>query len=122
MSASNQLAGTEKSSATLADRGVAQTEMSGMPFNAKTGLILSRTGRVLAWHWYWVDGLATANDLRAKFQQLLVRLRGVHTTSSWVVIYTNANVSSDLSSQALQQFMTEMGGALEAGLMDAVNR
>ena len=122
VSASNQLAGTGKSSATLADRGVAQTEMSGMPFNAKTGLILSRTGRILAWHWYWVDGLATANDLRAKFQQLLVRLRGVHTTSSWVVIYTNANVSSDLSSQVLQQFMTEMGGALEAGLMDAVNR
>lgn len=117
VSASNQLAGAGKSNWSLADRGVALTEMSGISLEAKTGVILGRTGRVLAWHWYWIDGVATGNDLRAKLQQLLSRFQGVPAASAWVVIYTGANVSSDVSSRLLQDFMRDMGGSLENALV-----
>ena len=113
---SNQLAGGDKSSWNLADRGIVQTEISGLPLEAKTGVILGRTGRVLAWHWYWINGVSTASDLNAKFQQLLTRLHGVHGGSAWVAIYTSANESSEVSSKLLQEFTRDMGGALENAL------
>ena len=113
---SNQLAGGDKSSWNLADRGIVQTEISGLPLEAKTGVILGRTGRVLAWHWYWINGVSTASDFNAKFQQLLTRLHGVHGGSAWVAIYTSANESSEVSSKLLQEFTRDMGGALENAL------
>ena len=113
---SNQLAGGDKSSWNLADRGIVQTEISGLPLEAKTGVILGRTGRVLAWHWYWINGVSTASDFNAKFQQLLTRLHGVHGGSAWVAIYTSANESSEVSSKLLQEFTRYMGGALENAL------
>ena len=117
VSVSNQLAGTEKSSAALADRGVALTEVSGIALEAKTGIIIYRAGRILAWHWYWIDGLSTASDPRAKLKQLLVRLRGARVTSGWVAIYTDANESSAVPSKLLQEFMRDMGGSLESALV-----
>ena len=122
VSVSNQLAGGGKSNSSLADRGGALTEMSGIPLEAKSGVILGRTGRVLAWHWYWINGVSTANDLHAKLQQLFIRLQGVRATPVWVAIYTGANVSSDASSKLLQEFMHEMGGSLESALVRTATR
>ena len=117
VSAANQLAGTEKSSASLADRGGVVTELSGVPFEAKTGIIIGRSGRILAWHWYWIDGISTANDVRAKLQQLLIRFRGAHAASVWVTVYTGANESSNQSSELLQEFVREMGASLQRALI-----
>ena len=114
---SNLLAGGAKSNSSLADRGSVLTAISGRPLDAKTGVILGPTDRILAWRWYWIDGVSTGNDLRAKLQQLQVRLMGKRPASAWVAIYTGANTTSAAPSELLEEFMRDMGGSLESALV-----
>lgn len=122
VSVSNQLAGTIGSNWSLAERGVALIEMPGGTLKAKTGIVLGGRGRVLVWHWYWIDGVSTGNDLLAKFQQLFIRFHQVHATPAWVAIYTVANTTSEASSKLLLEFMRDMGGSLESALVQTAKR
>lgn len=117
VSAANQLAGGGKSNWSLAERGVAHTEIAGKPLDMETGIVLGGRGRIVAWHWYWIDGVSTGNALRAKFEQLLIRLSGGRTTSAWVAIYTVAETASESPSNLLQEFTRDMGGALQSALV-----
>lgn len=122
VTSANHLTGGDKSNWNLVDRGSTQTELSGKPLQVKTGVVLGRADKVLAWHWYWVDGVSTGNDLLAKFHQLTMRLRGMPNASVWVSIYTGANVSAEVSSKLLNEFMHDMGGSLERALLQTANR
>ena len=113
----NQLASGERSNWSLAERSVALTEISGRPLEAKAGVVVGGGNRVLAWHWYWIDGVSTGNDLRAKLQQLFIRLRGARARPAWVAVYTVANIAPETSSKLLQEFMHDMGGSLESALV-----
>ena len=121
VTSANHLTGGDKSNWNLVDRGSARTELSGKPLQVKTGVVLGRASRALAWHWYWVDGVSTGNDLHAKFQQLTMRLQGMPNASAWVSIYTGANVSAEVSSKLLNDFMHDMGGSLERALLQTTN-
>lgn len=118
----NQLASGERSNWSLAERSVALTEISGRPLEAKAGVVVGGRDRVLAWHWYWIDGMSTGNDLSAKLQQLLIRLRGARASSAWVAVYTVANVAPEASSRLLQEFMLDMGESLENALVRSARR
>ncbi len=122
VSTSNRLTGGDKSNWNLVDRGGARTEHSGTPLQVKTGVLLGSTGKIFVWHWYWVNGFSTSNDLRAKFQQLQTRLQGVTAASAWVSIYTDANVSVEVSSKLLSEFMHDMSGSIERALAQTTNR
>lgn len=122
VSASNQLAGGGKSDWSLAERGLVRTEVAGKLIDAQTGIVLGGRGRIVAWHWYWIDGVSTGNGLRAKFEQLLIRLEGMRTTSAWIAIYTVADTDSESRSTLLQEFMRDMGGALETALIATVKK
>ena len=121
VTSANHLTGGDKSNWNLVDRGSASTELSGAPLQVKAGVVLGRAGKALAWHWYWVDGISTGNDLYAKFQQLTMRLRGIPNASVWVSIYTDANVSAEVSSKLLNEFMHDMGGSLDGALAQTTN-
>lgn len=119
---SNRLAGADNPNWSLADRGTAVADISGTRLNVKTGVVLSRSSRVLAWHWYWIHGLSTGNDLRAKLEQLMLRLERLQTAPAWVAIYTNANVSTEVSSKILRDFMHDMDGSIESALARTVRK
>ena len=119
---SNQLANSDKHDWTLADRGTALTELSGQPLEVKTGVLLGRSSRIFAWHWYWVDGAPTGSDVSAKIHQLLARLRGKDDTAAWVEVYSDASASSDAANKTLQEFMREMGGAVEGSITISTKR
>jgi EpsI family protein len=112
----NQLASGERSNWSLAERGVVWTEISSHAFEAKTGIVVGARDRVLAWHWYWIEGVSTSEDLRAKLQQLFIRLKGSPVNSAWVAVYTVANTAPEASSTLLQEFMHDMGVSLERAL------
>ena len=112
----NRLVASDKHDWALSERGVAATAFAGQSLDVATGVIVGRGSRLLAWHWYWVDGLATASGPRAKIAQLLARLRGEDDSSAWVAIYTEANGSPGAAS-ALEAFMREMGASLERALV-----
>jgi EpsI family protein len=117
---SNRLASDDSKYWNLADRGAATTAVSGTPLEVKTGVVLGSNSRILAWHWYWVNGFSTANDTRAKLQQLWFRLQRIQTAPAWVAVYTGANVSSEAASKVLQEFMQDMGLSLDSALAQTV--
>ena len=118
---SNQLANPENSDWTVADRGALSTELAGRPLKVKTGVLLGRTSRILAWQWYWVDGASTSSDIGAKIHQLATYLRGKGDTAAWVAVYSDASVSADNASNTLSAFMQEMGGAVDGSIAETIN-
>jgi exosortase A len=113
----NQLVDSDRHDWALSERGAAATTFAGRPLEVATGAIVGRGSRLVAWHWYWVDGVATASGSRAKLAQLLVRLRGEDDSAAWVAIYTEANRSPEAARSALEAFMREMGAPLERALV-----
>lgn len=113
----NRLVDADKPDWVLSERGVAATALAGRSLEVATAVIIGRGGRSLAWHWYWLDGVATASGPRAKLALLLARLRGEDDSSAWVAIYTGANGSPEAAARALDAFMREMGASLERALV-----
>lgn len=113
----NRLVGSGERDWALGKRGVAATAFVGQSLDVATGMIIGPGGRLLAWHWYWIDGVATASGPRAKLAQLVARLRGEDDISAWVAIYTEANGSPETAGSALETFMREMGAPLERALV-----
>ena len=84
--------------------------------------MLGRGDRILAWQWYWVDGIFTGSDTRAKVHQLLARLQGRDDFSAWIAIYSRADATPDAAAKGLAQFVREMGDSLERALIMSTQR
>ena len=84
--------------------------------------MLGRGDRILAWQWYWIDGIFTGSDIQAKARQLLARIRGRGDSSAWIAIYSKANGSPDAAAKVLEGFVHDMGDSLERALMMSTQR
>ena len=71
--------------------------------------ILSKEGsnesRFIVWHWYWINGRLTTNDIEAKWLTALSRLRGQGDDSAVVMLFTPA----DNSAERLRSFAAATG-------------
>ena len=112
----NQFADSDNRVWSQIDRGNAVTAFAGAPLEVKTGVVIGRGSRIVAWKWYWIDGASTASDARAKLQQILNRVRGRDDTSAWIAVYSKGDASADVATKALEEFMHDMGGSLERAL------
>jgi EpsI family protein len=78
---------------------------------------LSGSGqRILIWHWYWLEGTHTANDMLAKLVEAGNRLRGGRHPSVGIVLYTPYEHDRDGAERHLQAFVDAMLEPLEAEL------
>ncbi len=100
----------------LAVRGKANTIFSDQSLDVDTGVVLGNGIRVLAWRWYWINGVATASDSRAKMIQLAARLRSRPDKSAWVSVYADATESPAEAAALLDEFMRDMGASMQLSL------
>ncbi|NMF87383.1 exosortase A [Aromatoleum petrolei] len=81
------------------------------------------SGRLLVWHWYWIDGRWTASDYVAKVYQTLAQLRGRGDDSVAVMVYTPVREGARGAAEAvLADFLRVRGGELSAALARARER
>jgi len=113
----NRFVDSENPNWSLAERGIAHAEISGKPLNPKTGVILGRGVRILAWQWYWINGVFEGSDTKAKAQQLLARIGGRSDASAWIAIYTKTNLSTDAGISVLEEFARDMGDSIDRALI-----
>ena len=118
----NELARADNPNWTLRDRGAATTEYLGRPLNVDTGVLFGRGKRIVAWRWYWIDGVVTAGGSRAKLQQVAGRIKGLSDAGAWVAIYTEANESYDAGIKPLNDFVHDMASSMERALAATVQR
>lgn len=85
------------------------------------GVVVGREARLLAWQWYWVDGVATANAFAASARQFLARLRGRSDVSAWIAVYTRESETTDEAARVLHGFLADMSGSIESALQEAAD-
>ena len=76
-------------------------------------------GELLAWSWYSIGGFPTANEYRAKFQEVFARLAGNDSRAYRLVLVTAMDGDAEAARERLSGFMMEHGTALNAGLSGA---
>lgn len=76
-------------------------------------------GELLAWSWYSIGGFPTANEYRAKFQEVFARLAGNDSRAYRLVLVTTMDGDVEAARERLSGFMMEHGTALNAGLSGA---
>ncbi len=118
----NQFADSDDPIWVLAQRGTRQTSHAGKHLQVATGIIKGRERRVLAWRWYWTDGVATSGDTAARVNQLIGRLQGRGDGGAWIAISTDASISAEDAATTLEWFMRDMSGAIDQALLEASRR
>jgi exosortase A len=96
-------------------QGTAQARWAGRATGVRAGVLLGDKTRLRVWQWYWVDGIATADPIRASALQLLARVRGRAETSAWVTVYTPETEERGAADAALDDFVAELSVAPGAG-------
>lgn len=100
----------------LSQLGRAQAAWGGQSVEVRTGVLVGREARLLAWQWYWVDGAITADPIRASALQLLARLRGRSEVSAWITVYAPDGSEPGAAPSALQSFVADMSSSIDATL------
>ena len=112
----NGLIAPESSRWSLVERGSASVPHLEGDLEVKTGVVLGGDKRIMAWQWYWIGGRSTANDVKAKLEQLRVRLGGNYDSADWITIYTLVDSSPVTAANTLTEFMRDMSEPLERAL------
>ncbi len=93
-----------------------RADIAGRAVTVHSEQIRGSGGTIVAWQWYWLDGIATTSDAQAKFRLALDRLRRSDDTSAWVSAYVIDPPSPQAADRALAEFVRDMGSALDAAL------
>jgi exosortase A len=96
--------------------------LPGLPGNVGTAQIANGVQRLVAWHWYWVDGFVTQSDYVAKALLVLSKLRGHGDDSALVVIYARSDEYGQDGDEALRDFAAAMGPEIGRALTRATGR
>jgi exosortase A len=72
--------------------------------------------RILVWHWYWLEGTHTSNNVLAKLIEARNRLQGGRHPSVGIVLYTPYEHAQDGAERHLHDFVDVMLESLEAEL------
>ena len=78
-----------------------------------------RSGSLLVWHWYWVDGHDTVNPYWAKLLQAKSMLLGRGDDGAVVIIYAPNPDQPQAAAQAMQEFFNAMRPAIARSLENA---
>jgi len=116
IASANQLVGSQDLHWKLVQRGVAEAHRRGELIPVTTGTLVGREARIVAWHWYWVDGTLTTSPARAALVQVLARLRGRSETSVWLTAFTTEGEVTSSAPSPLEDFVSDMLDSIESAL------
>lgn len=98
------------------ERRKVNVDLPGRTLQVQQSRLSGAGQRVLVWHWYWLDGTHTSNNILAKLIEARNRLQGGRHPSVGIVLYTPYEHDRDGSERHLQAFLNDMLGPLEAEL------
>lgn len=115
----NRLADADTPAWRVIDGGRAPISLESRRLDVKRGIVAGNGGRLLAWQWYWLDGEPLAGDLETKVRQLMARLAGRGDAGAWVAVYAPLETTPDAAAATLDEFVRDMGEALQSSLVAA---
>jgi EpsI family protein len=115
----NQIARTTNPVWVTTRAGYADARVGNDPQRVRTSELRGGGRRLVAWHWYWIDGRLTTSDAAAKLYLALAKLQGRGDDSAAIVIFTAAGESTEAAGRVLDRFAADMGGSIGRMLQDA---
>ena len=115
ISSQNRLVTSDDAWATTAERRRSVT-FNGEEIPLIETELRGRSGRLLVWHWYRVDGQYTVSQYWAKLLQAKSMLSGRGDDGAVVIIYTNLESDRDTAVARLEAFTTAMRPAIDGTL------
>lgn len=76
----------------------------------------SASGKMLVWHWYWIDGTATASNYAGKLIQAKAKFLMRGNDGAAVMVYAPYDSKPDEAREALRHFLTANLTAIESAL------
>lgn len=107
----------EKSWNHVAER-TRQISFGGKKIAVRESELRGPNQRLLVWHWYWVGGVMTANDYRAKWQEASRRLLGRGDHAAVIIL---AAPYQDNPAEAAR-VLTEFAAAVDAPVHDTLSQ
>jgi exosortase A len=116
VSTTNELVRTSDRTAYMIADGLRTINTARGPFEVEESVVRIPHGRLLVHRWYWIDGVSTANALRAKFVQARARLLGRGDAGAIIVLYARLPEEGEAASAALDDMTRDAMVALPAVL------
>lgn len=126
VSSDNVLVMSEDKSWAQVERSTRTITLDGQAVTVRSGHLRSNVAavpgqveeRLLAWHWYWINGRLTASDYAGKAWLALSRLTGRGDDAAAVVLYASEDQPGGADA-ALDAFVASGGSGIAAALADA---
>ena len=118
----NRVAASSDGNAVVIWRGRRPLQDVKGTIDAKADLVRTADGEFAVVHWYWLGSTRTTSDARGKLDLAFDRLLVRGDTSAWVSLHAAAPQGIDSAVPVLQQFMKDMGGALDAALSEVARK
>ena len=115
----NQLVAPQDPHWKQVERGVAELRSRSDAITVGTGTLVGSAARVVAWHWYWVDGTLTSSPARAVLCQILARLRGRSDLSAWMAVYALEDERTASAPLLLDAFLSDMLDSIDQAMQVA---
>lgn len=116
ISSSNQMV-REKDPVWITTGTAARQEiLSGQPVTVRETQIRGKSGRFLAWNWYWIHGKFTANDYLAKLLQAKEKLLMQGDDGAAITVFAPYTENPEEARAAMHRFLIENLAPLEATL------
>ena len=81
-------------------------------------MLLSASGPMLVWQWYWLDGQVTASDYVGKILQAKEKLLMQGDDGAAILVFAPYTTHPDEARHAMRRFVADNGAALEATLLE----
>lgn len=82
-------------------------------------MLRGANARLLAWHWFWIEGRYTSNPLLAKLLEAKSRLAGHGDDAAVIILYSPYDDRPEDAAAAMQDFVNDMLPAIGQNLANA---
>lgn len=120
ISSTNHLVSGDKHNPWHAFGASARSEtLAGRVFSVREEKLAGPSGRMLVWHWYWIDGVATSSDYAGKALQVKQKFFHGRDDGDALMLSAPYEENPDQARAAMRAFLAANLAALDAAL--AVN-
>lgn len=112
ITSSNTLANSTDRTWSVVTQNHIDAALEGLPPRIHRTVLLGKDTtpetRLIAWHWYWINGKLTASEFEAKLLTAFSRLRGQGDDSAVIILYA----PSETAAETLPDFTASASGSI----------
>lgn len=116
ISSANVLAGGKDSAWHRSDSATHTIVLDGRELAVRESILVSASGRLLVWQWYWIDGVATSSDYQGKLLQIKQKILSGSDDGVALMVFSPYDTKPEAARAALEVYLKSNIAAIDAVL------